>query len=111
SVPNGLLLKWPQKTWHPRSLMRAYGNLPPQLQAQWIWWNLPEPTESVPLLSDVIETEPIAVNWHTRTETLRLVAMMSAVNRSKLKEVEASGDPTVGTIYRRTRPDSKGGKT
>lgn len=46
-VPAKLLLKWPQRAWHSRSLMKAYASLPSHAQEHWIWWNLPESTESV----------------------------------------------------------------
>jgi DNA (cytosine-5)-methyltransferase 1 len=37
--------------------------------------------------------------------------MMSEVNKCKLQDVQASGDLTVGTIYKRTRPTGDGCKT
>ncbi|HLJ14723.1 MAG TPA: DNA cytosine methyltransferase [Bryobacteraceae bacterium] len=105
-----LSLKWPNKTWHPNSIMRAYAALPSQIQRHWVWWDLPEPTEPIVKFSQLIEEQPTGVKWHTKEQTQNLLAMMSEVNKNKLREVSASGELTIGTIYKRTRPDENGRK-
>jgi DNA (cytosine-5)-methyltransferase 1 len=105
-----LSLKYPNIAWHPRSLMRAYTALPSYIQRQWIWWNLPEPSEPIRRISELIEREPTGVNWHTQEQTGNLVNIMSEVNRAKLREVQASGELTIGTVYKRTRMDREGRK-
>ena len=106
----GLCQKWPSKRWHTPALQRAYANLPTAIQTNWIWWHLPEPHGSISKLSDLIETEPAGVKWHTKAQTSHLLAMMSDVNKAKLREVQAWGEPAIGTVYRRTRPDASGRK-
>lgn len=108
SVPTELSLCWPNRMWHPHSLLHAFSSLPASLQKQWIWWNLPEPTQPVLKLSQIIEKEPTTVRWHAPAQTEKLLAMMSAVNRDKVLEARASGDAAVGTVYKRTRPDRNG---
>lgn len=90
--------------------MRAYAALPGQIQKHWIWWNLPEPVEQIRKISELIETEPGGIDWHTEAQTKKLLAMMSSVNKAKLREAQASGELTIGTVYKRTRPDANGRK-
>jgi DNA (cytosine-5)-methyltransferase 1 len=110
AIPTGLSLKWPNPTWHPRSLMRAYSALPGRTQSHWVWWSLPEPTEAIRKISELIEEEPTGVDWHSETQTRQLINLMSGVNRDKLSEAQASGELTIGTVYKRTRRDRNGRK-
>jgi len=50
------------------------------------------------------------VKWHTQEETKKLLGMMSDLHLNKVKAAQKSGEIKVGTIYRRTRPDGKGGR-
>lgn len=109
-IPAGLSLKWPNPAWHPNSLMRAYAALTGEIQKNWIWWNLPEPTEPIRRLSELIEEDPVGIKWHTEAQTKKLIGMMSEVNRQKLREVQASGERKIGTVYKRTRPNEEGQK-
>lgn len=106
SIPARLSSKWPDPAWHSRSLMRAYASMPDQIQKQWIWWKLPEPSEPIRMISELIEEEPVGVKWHAEAQTRRLLAMMSDLNRDKLRDVQASGELRIGTVYKRTRPDT-----
>jgi DNA (cytosine-5)-methyltransferase 1 len=111
SIPAELSLKWPDRVWHPHSLMRAYAALPGPIQKRWIWWRLPEPNEPIRTISELIEEEPTGVKWHTEAQTRKLLAMMSDLNKDKLRDVQATGELKIGTVYKRTRPDKDGGKT
>src|SRR5690242_7938929 len=91
--------------------MRAYAALPSLTQTHWIWWNLPEPVEPIRKISELIEEEPGGIEWHMETQTKKLIGMMSGVNRDKWREAQASGELTIGTVYKRTRPDANGKKT
>lgn len=71
---------------------------------------MPVPTEAPPLFSDQIEEEPADVPWHTPAETRKLLAMMSPLNRAKVKTAQTQGRRVVGGVYRRTRPDAQGRK-
>lgn len=109
-IPDELALKWPSRAWHSPALMRAYAALPIQIQKRWIWWNLPEPTEPIRKISQLIEAEPDGIGWHTEAQTKKLIGMMSNLNKDKLREAQASGELTIGTVYKRTRPDGNGRK-
>ncbi|RYF24678.1 MAG: DNA cytosine methyltransferase, partial [Comamonadaceae bacterium] len=67
------------------------------------WWNPPAPSERIGTMDAIIEQEPEGVSWHTPEHTLRLLEMMSEVNRRKVMEAQRLGALKVGTVYRRTR--------
>lgn len=69
----------------------------------WINWALPEPKAKRPTLEDIIEVEPVGVEWHSDGETKLLLERMSEVNRRKLDKAKVSGKRMIGTAYRRTR--------
>ena len=96
--------------WHPPSIMRAFQALPPRDRAKWVWWNMPIPAARPLPLSAVIEDEPTGVRWHTSAETHRLLGMMTDINRRKVDAARRVGSRTVGAIYKRTRPNGRGGR-
>ena len=109
-VPGDLLEESPSDMWATAALKRAHAALPPRLKAAWLWWRLSPPAKSNATLGDLIEKSPSDVRWHTPDETKRLVSMMSAPSLARLEAAKKSGKSTVGTIYRRTRPDEGGVK-
>ena len=48
---------------------------------------------------------------HTKSETDRLLSMMSEPSKTRLNSALATGKRVVGTAYRRTRPDAAGIKS
>ena len=50
------------------------------------------------------------MKWHTAAHTQYLIELMAPLNRRKVASAMALGRRTVGTIYRRTRPDENGTK-
>jgi DNA (cytosine-5)-methyltransferase 1 len=100
----------PSALWATAALKRAHAALPPHLKAAWRWWRLPQPARSNAKLDDLIEENPADVKWHTPDETGRLIGMMSPPSLAKLEAAKKSGARTVGTVYRRTRPDENGDK-
>jgi DNA (cytosine-5)-methyltransferase 1 len=109
-MPLDVTCGWPNPTWHPASLRRAWACLPTSLKKAWVWWDIPEPAPTSTILADLIEEEPTGVEWHTPKETARLISLMSEVNRRKLRDAQRVGVRTVGAVYRRTRKDDKGEK-
>ncbi len=109
-VPGALCENEPSTLWATAALKRAHAVLPQHLRAAWRWWRLAVPCASNTMLGDLLEASPADVKWHTRDETARLVSMMSAPSLAKLETAKKSGAKTVGTIYRRTRPDETGDK-
>ena len=74
---------------------------------------LVEPTDSGPAatrFADLIEENPNGVEWHTASETQYLLGLMSQLHREKVTEAQKSGRRMVGTVYRRTRPNTDGVK-
>lgn len=108
AVPNGLSAAAPCQPWHPLPVARAYENLPHHLARNWVWWRLPVPHHRVPKLHTLIEGEPTGTKWHSKTETERLLRLMSSQHRKKVQDALRSGGRHVGTIYKRTRPNQNG---
>ena len=96
--------------WHPRGLLNAHKRLSPKVKEKWLWWNPPTPAERVSTFADLIEDNPVGVEWHTAAEKAKLLKMMSEINRDKVNEVKALGHRVVGAVYKRTRLDEVGRK-
>jgi DNA (cytosine-5)-methyltransferase 1 len=109
AVPNHLLSD-ASATWHPASLTRAHSRLQGRTREQWLWWNLPNPPKRIVQLADLIEATPPDVSCRTAAETERLMSMMSEANLKKIKNAAGNQGITIGTVYRRTRPDEYGVK-
>ncbi|HEY0758888.1 MAG TPA: DNA cytosine methyltransferase [Acidisarcina sp.] len=109
-LPGALAGPSPDKTWTTSSLLRAHESLDPNHKANWIWWQLPKPDVRKGVFADVLEDEPTGVRWHTKSETNRLLDLMSPVNRDKVSLAMESGRRVVGTIYKRTRKNISGAR-
>lgn len=88
--------------FHTRAVRKAADALPQALKDNWLWWAMPVPPIPNQRLIDVLEPSR-AVAWHSPEETRRLIDLMSAGNRKKLTEIQRSGTPEVGALYRRMR--------
>ena len=108
NVPTHLTTSKPDPLWHPANLVCAYAKLSRRSRAAWLWWNLPAPQVCKSKFSDVIEDEPQSVNWHTASETKRLLGMMSNLHLEKVKKAKRAKRRMVGGIYKRTRADESG---
>ena len=100
----------PDPEWHPRSLVNAFEGLSPSAKKRWIWWTAPAPPARNARFADLIEDEPSGVAWHLPAETDYLLSLMSPVNGAKVASAKLSGERTVGSVYRRTRPDANGAR-
>jgi DNA (cytosine-5)-methyltransferase 1 len=103
TIPDELITPTPHARWHPASIVRAYRHLSLSARHAWVWWNLPSPVRAPLYLHDVIDPEPIGTPWHSPEETQRLLSLMSAVNRAKVRHAQLTGRQYIGTIYKRTR--------
>jgi DNA (cytosine-5)-methyltransferase 1 len=112
ALPDGLASSGPTRLspWQPRGLLNAFDNLSKEAKEKWIWWNLPSPVVRKIAFSELVENDPVGVEWHTERETAKLLGMMSEINREKLDEAKRSGRRMVGTVYKRTRVDEVGRK-
>jgi DNA (cytosine-5)-methyltransferase 1 len=103
TVPDNIVATGATPAWHPDALIRAYNRLPKKLKASWLWLNPGAPAKRQKTLDDIVEKQPQGVEWHSASETKRLLEMMSDVNRKKVMRAQMDGRLSVGTIYRRTR--------
>lgn len=104
-VPPSVAALGPDPNWHKSALIEAYRRLPEACQKAWIWWRLPAPPMRRTRFAQLIEENPVGVEWHTAEQTRKLLDMMSPINRAKVDKAKAIARPMVGTIYRRTRQD------
>ena len=74
----------PNARWHPPRLQEAQARLRADLRDDWLWFDPPAPPTRTTQLGDLIEADPVDVDWHTLAETDRIVGRMSEVNRAKL---------------------------
>lgn len=100
----------PTELWHTRGLLNAYEKLSAKVKDKWLWWNPAVPPLRENTFADLIEDDPVGVEWHTASETAKLLKMMSDLNREKVNEAKKSGQRMVGTVYKRTRSDEVGRK-
>jgi len=107
-IPSKLVSSAPSELWHTAPLVRAHGKLPERLVRNWVWWALPMPREAVPSLASLIEDYPTGTEWHSESETRKILRLMTAPHRRKVEDALRAGGPNVGTIYKRTRPDRSG---
>ena len=110
-IPWSLMSRFPETSWFPKALQDAYGRLSRKTKESWVWWRLPAPPPRNAVFSDLVESRPTGVSWHTEAETRRLIGMMSPANLVKLAAARAAGKRIVGTIYKRTRPNERGVRT
>lgn len=102
-VPEGIIRPGPSALWHPRNLIEAKFKQTKKIQDNWIWWNLPAPSERKTVFADLIEEQPTGVRWHTQKETQTLLDMMSLLNREKVRAAQKEKVLRAGTLYKRTR--------
>lgn len=109
-LPTSLVASGPSPTWHRKTLLDAYVNLPSSCRDSWIWWDLPIPCRRRVTLSDLIEQNPSDVKWFATAEVERLISLMSNKNLEKLEKAKRAGVRTIGGVYKRTRHDAHGRK-
>jgi DNA (cytosine-5)-methyltransferase 1 len=109
-IPSTLIDSAPSARWHTKALRAAYENLPANIKNKWLWWNLPLPRSRRLTLADIIEENPTSPDWFSTAETKHLLAMMSDINREKLRKAKLLGRRVVGGVYKRTRSNEEGRK-
>ena len=101
-ISEELVSPGPVSAWHSTALREAHRNIPRDLRASWIWWNLPKPVSRQSQFADVLEPDN-AVKWNTQAETTRLLSLMSAANLEKIRAAREQQARVVGCVYKRTR--------
>jgi DNA (cytosine-5)-methyltransferase 1 len=109
-IDPSLVSPGPIGPFHTRGLCTAKNRLSVDVEKLWHWWNLPTPSHRSIAFSDIIESSPQSVNWHSVDETSRLLGMMTPVNIAKVTAATRARRRMVGGVYRRTRPDESGNK-
>lgn len=102
-IPRELLVKEPSPVWHPRAVVRAHSLVGPDARRNWVWWNLPVPTEAVPHLDDLIGDGDAWSRWNGKKETDYLLSLMAPRHRDKVNVAKNLQLRVIGTAYRRTR--------
>ncbi len=110
AAPDALTRDQFHPLWHPANLVGAYEKLPQQLKTAWLWWSLPAPPPRKAKFADIVEDEPKGVEWHSLADTLRLLSLMSPINRKKVEQAKRMGKRIVGGVYKRTRVDDAGSR-
>ncbi len=100
---DGLADEIPYAPHSPKALVAAWRRLPETVKDRWIWWRFQPASRIVRRVEDLIDEEPQGVDWHSASETKRLLGMMTGVNRAKVDSVVASGEFRVGFLYKRMR--------
>lgn len=87
----------PHPVYHGKAVLTAWkaANDP-----EWLWWLLPEPPQRTVTLADVVEFD---ATFNRCRETMRLIGMLSPLNRKKLDSALKAKTTMVGTGYRRIR--------
>jgi|ERR1041384_985079 DNA (cytosine-5)-methyltransferase 1 len=100
----GLCQNLPSAPFHPTGLVRTsfVVNDP-----EWVWWSLPIPSGKPPSFGDLCERDAPCDPPSTTTE---IFAMLSPLNKKKLRAVTGVRGFFAGTAYKRTRPDESGKK-
>ena len=100
----GLCQKLPSEPFHPTGLVRTSFMVD---DPEWAWWSLPIPSGKTPSFGDLCERD---APCDPPSTTREICAMLSALNKRKLRAVTEVGGFFAGTAYKRTRPDEKGKK-
>jgi len=110
AIPGTLLAAGPQPGWHPAALTNAHARMAAKAKRSWVWWDIGLPSPPSLTFSDLVEDIPTGVKWHTAAHTHYLLDLMTPLHRQKVARASTLGRRTVGTLYRRTRPDEHGAK-
>ncbi len=109
-IPSCLLASGPQLEWHPPSLIQAHAGMTNSAKRNGVWWHIAKATRRNIGFADILEDTPTGVSWHTAAQTRYLLELMAPLHRQKVADAMRSGRITVGSVYRRTRPDENGKK-
>jgi DNA (cytosine-5)-methyltransferase 1 len=110
AIPPRLAAAEPRSVFASSALKRAHAALDVESARAWRWWALPLPPRANLALADLIEPNPEGVAWRKTEQTRAMMAILSEGSRRRVEAARAEGDVQIGALYRRTRPDGKGGR-
>jgi DNA (cytosine-5)-methyltransferase 1 len=96
----GLTQEAPSEPFHSSGLVRTVSILK---DPDWIWWSLPQPSGQIPAFADFCDRD---APCDPMSKTDKILAMLSPINKRKLRAVTAARGFFAGTAYKRTRPDN-----
>jgi DNA (cytosine-5)-methyltransferase 1 len=86
-------------------VVAAVKRLPLPLQRGWCWLRAPAPPLRNVDLASIIETDLPASAWHTKSQTDRLLALMSPRHIERVEMLKRRGGRHVGAVFRRMRSE------
>lgn len=104
---SNLRLREPAAPFHSAALQNAVARLPAKRRAEWIWWRLDAPPARNTRLADVLEDDD-ALAWNDEAQTMRLLDMMSPLQRARVEALQKSGRREVGALFKRIRVENGG---
>ena len=81
---------------------RAFERLPADLKVHWMDWAGAAPPRRNSTLAALLDPDT-EVRWKTAAETERLITLMSPRHQTRIATLGASGERSVGALFRRTR--------
>lgn len=102
NAPAHLIASGPCEPFHSMKLREAVARLPDGLRKRYVWWRLDAPPKRNTRLADLLEDDN-AVEWHSETQTQKLLSQMSDLQRARVDALRASGKREVGAVFRRIR--------
>lgn len=106
-ILDGLTSPQPTGPFHSKKLVNFVDAAPRDIARNWIWWKHDVVLSAPDLLTDMIDDAP-DTPWLIQREVKRLIAMMSEPSRSRIEAAKQSGQPQIGMLYKRGRPDGQG---
>ena len=102
AAPHYLQAREPSPPFHTQAIQNAVKHLSEPVRAKWIWWRLETPPRRNAGLADILDQAPDDA-WDSAEKTLRLVSLMSPLNRARLEVIQRKGQSKVGAVFRRIR--------
>lgn len=106
-VMDGLTTAKPTGPFHSQKLQTFLASAPRDIKRNWIWWKHEAVNAAPPPLVQMMDTSP-DTTWLTQRDIKRLVSMMSEPSRARVEVAKRAGQPQIGMLYKRGRPDGKG---
>jgi DNA (cytosine-5)-methyltransferase 1 len=107
--PPWLISSGPPPHHASAALKRVVSVLSPSIAADWLWWRVPEPSRPNLRLIDFLVDDADEPGWHSVEQTERLLGALSPASRRDVALARERGERAIGALFRRTRPDGKGG--
>lgn len=102
NAPAHLMTAGPSAPFHSPALRGVVARLPEALRKHFVWWRLEAPPKRNARLADLLDDDA-HVTWQSDTQTAKLLAQMSPLQRARVEALRESGRREVGAVFRRIR--------